>query len=118
MPVLHQVKQGVLVVTVDGDFTPGEIERVGARALEAPDLIRPAFVLLDLSGTSGLSGTSLERLKPVAEFFAGPQTPVARLAVMASSEVAQAVVDEAGASGLEAEGFKTKAAAMDWLLAI
>lgn len=116
MPVLHQVKEGVLVVTVDGDFTPGEIERVGARALEAPDLIRPAFVLLDLSGTSGLSGSSLDRLGPVAEFFAGPQTPVARLAVMASTEVSKAVVAEATASGLESAGFKTKAEAMAWLL--
>jgi len=118
VPILHQVREGVLVVMVDGDFTPGEIERVGARALEAPDLIHPAFVLLDLSGASGLGLDSLGRLKPVAEFFAGPQTPVARLAVMASSDVARAVVDEAAASGLEAEGFKSRAAAMDWLLAI
>jgi hypothetical protein len=112
------VREGVLVVTVDGDFTPGEIERVGGRALEAPDLIHPAFVLLDLSGTSGLSGSDLDRLKPVAEFFAGPQTPVARLAVMAATEVGRAVVEEAVASGLESESFKTKSAAMDWLLEV
>ncbi len=118
MPVLHQVREGVLVVTVDGDFTPGEIERVGARALEAPDLIRPVFVLLDLSGASALDGSNLDRLRPVAEFFAGPQTPVARLAVMASTEVSSAVVREATASGLESSGFKTRADALDWLLEV
>jgi hypothetical protein len=118
VPVLHQVREGVLVVTVDGDFTPGEIERVGALALEAPDLIRPAFVLLDLSGMSGLSGSSLDGLRPVAEFFAGPRTPVARLAVMASTDVSDAVVEEATTSGLESAGFKTKADAMEWLLEV
>jgi hypothetical protein len=116
VPVFHRVREGVLVVTVDGDFTVGEIERVGERALQDPDLIRPAFVLLDLSGTAGLVSTGLDRLKPVAEYFAGPQTPVARLAIMASASVAEAVVEEATASGLESGGFKTRAAAMDWLL--
>ena len=51
MPVFHRVVEGVLLVTVDGDFTADEIVRVGGRALDAPDLIQPAFVILDLSNS-------------------------------------------------------------------
>ena len=113
MPVFHRVLSGVLVVTVDGDFTAQEVVRVGEAGLKTEELIVPAFVLLDLSGTAGMGEG---RLAAVADFFAGPQTPVARLAVQAAANVADAIVTAATASGLEAAAFKTKADAMDWLL--
>lgn len=117
MPVFQRIQSGVLVVTVDGDFTADEVARVGRSGLQSPDAINPAFVILDLSGTSGLGQVS-GRLESIATFFAGPQTPVAKLAVMALAEVAAIVVEHARASGLEASAFTSKADAMDWLLGV
>ena len=113
MPVFHRVHSGVLVVTVDGDFTPQEVARVGGSGLASAELVIPAFVLLDLSGTGAMAD---DKMRAVSDFFAGPQTPVAKLAVQAGAEVADAIVATARGSGLESAGFKTKADAMDWLL--
>ncbi len=115
MPVFQRIQGGVLIVTVDGDFTVDEVVRVGGTGLSSPDAINPAFVILDLSGSAGVDASS-ERLRSIATFFAGPQTPVAKLAVMALAEVAAVVVEHARDSGLEAGAFTSKAAAMDWLL--
>lgn len=117
MPVFHRVESGVLVVTVDGDFTVEETERVGSAALQASELIAPAFVILDLSGAAGLAPES-ERVERVTTLFAGPQAPVARLAVVAAAELADAVVGHARDSGLESAAFRSRSDAMDWLLAM
>lgn len=115
MPVFHRVEEGFLVVTVDGDFTAAEVVRVGGKALEAPDLIVPAFVLLDLSGAAVASGTGVSAFEPIATFFAGPRAPVARLAVLASPDAAGAIVAAASASGLESRAFQMKSDARAWL---
>jgi hypothetical protein len=117
MPVFQRIQSGVLVVTVDGDFTVEEVVRVGQSGLQSPEAINPAFVILDLSGTAGLDQAS-GRLESIATFFAGPQTPVAKLAVMALADVAAVVVEHARASGLEAAAFSSKSNALDWLLEV
>jgi hypothetical protein len=115
MPVFHRVEEGFLLVTVDGDFTAAEVVRVGGTALEAPDLIVPAFVLLDLSGAAVPANAGETAFEPIATFFAGPRAPVARLAVLATPGAADAIVDAASASGLEARAFQTKPDARAWL---
>ena len=113
MPVFHRVQSGTLIVTVDGDFTAQEVVRVGNKGLDAEGVISPAFLVLDLSGTGSLSA---DRLETLADFFAGPGSPIARLAVLAVPDVAKAIVEAAAASGIESDSFKRKADAMVWLL--
>lgn len=115
MPVFHRVEEGFLLVTVDGDFTAAEVVRVGGKALEAPDLIVPAFVLLDLSGAAVPANAGVAAFEPIATFFAGPRAPVARLAVLAAPDAAEAIVGAASASGLESRAFQMKSDARDWL---
>jgi hypothetical protein len=115
VPVLHRVETGFLVVMVDGDFTAAEVVRVGGAALQDPDLVIPAFLLLDLSGAAVRPDEGLAGLEPIAAFFAGPRAPVARLAVLAAPHVADAVVAAATDSGLESRAFQSKAEALAWL---
>ena len=114
MPVHHQHRDSILVITVDGDFTPAEVTRVASAALAAPEAVVPAFVLLDLSGAAGMDAGS-GQMTPVSDFFAGPRAPVAQLAVLASSAVAEVLVGQARATGLEARGFQRKSMALEWL---
>lgn len=118
MPVLHRVEEGFLVVTVDGDFTPAEVVRVGGEALVEPDVIVPAFVLLDLSGASISPDSGVDAFEPIATFFAGPRAPVARLAVLASPGVGQALVDAATDSGLESRAFQSRTESFAWLAGV
>jgi hypothetical protein len=115
VPVFHKVEGGALIVTVDGDFTANEVVRVGSAGLGADDVISPAFLLLDLTGTAAIGD---DRLQTIADFFAGPGVPVARLAVVAGADLATAIVGAATASGMESDSFKRKADAMDWLLGV
>lgn len=112
MPVFHRVHGTVLVVTVDGDFTVPEVERVGRAGLESLQLGDPPRVLLDLSGTAG-SGP--ERLAAIAEIFAAADTGVVKLAVQGAANAGAAVVETAVSSGLQAASFTTRAEALDWL---
>jgi len=102
-------------VTVDGDFTANELVRIGRAGLGAEDVISPAFLLLDLTGTAAIGD---DRLQVIADFFAGPGTPVAKLAVVAGRDVATAIVEAATASGMESDSFTRKVDAMDWLLGV
>ena len=115
VPVFHKVEGGALIVTVDGDFTANEVVRVGTAGLSAEEVISPAFLLLDLTGTASIG---VDRLQTIADFFAGPGTPVAKLAVVAGKDVATVIVGAATASGMESDSFKRKADAMDWLLGV
>ena len=55
MPVFTRMKDNILVLTVDGDYTPNEVRRVWLAAFEAHDSDTTIPVLLDLSGAAGLN---------------------------------------------------------------
>lgn len=113
MPVFHRLYEGVLVVTVDGDFTVQEAARVGRAGLASPGLADPTRVLLDLSGTTD---PGLDRLAAIVEVFAAEDAGVTKLAVQGASKVGSRVVDAALSSGLPSAAFTTRSEAMDWLL--
>jgi hypothetical protein len=113
VPVFHRLYEGVLVVTVDGDFTVQEAARVGRAGLASPGLAGPMRVLLDLSGTAD---PGLDRLTAIVDVFAAKDVDVAKLAVQGASKVGSRVVDAASSSGLHSAAFTTKSEAMDWLL--
>jgi len=83
VPVFTRIKDSVLVVTVDGDYTLSELRRVGARGLQAPDTPRPARVLLDLSGAAAPPDRAAEDVREAAAFFAAMGSAVERVAIQA-----------------------------------
>ena len=69
MPVFSRVRDGVLILTVDGDYTANELHRVGGAAFEAEDAPGKLPVLLDLSGAAGLAHKSPGELATTGAIF-------------------------------------------------
>lgn len=86
MPVFSRVKNDVLVLTADGDYTPGELARVGARAFGDREHAGPGPVLLDLSGAAGLDHKAPESLAAEGAALAAHRDRISRLAVVVSSQ--------------------------------
>jgi hypothetical protein len=85
MPVFTRIKEDVLVLTADGDYTPGELARVSARAFDDHTAPPAARVLLDLSGAAGLEAKSPEALMAEGTALAAHRNKIARLAVVVAS---------------------------------
>jgi hypothetical protein len=119
MPVFSRVRDGVLVLTVDGDYTANEIRRVGFGAFEAQGTPKKVPVLLDLSGAAGLAKKSPAEIAATGAIFGAYRDRLTGIAVVASAE-AHSLFDGKGAFGSEA-GVPVKACqshgeARDWLL--
>ena len=88
MPVFSRVRDGVLVLTVDGDYTANELRRVGFHALEADEAPAKVPVLLDLSGAAGLGNKSPAELATTGAIFGAYRDRLTGLAVVAPPAVA------------------------------
>lgn len=103
MPVFTRFRDGVLVLTVDGDFTANELRRVAYGAFHEDDTPRVVPVLLDMSGAAGVSVKTAEQLQAMGAIFGAYRDRLAGLAVVAPSEVHEIFAptgdfgDEAGA---------------------
>jgi hypothetical protein len=87
MPVFSRFRNGVLTLTVDGDYTANELRRVGFSAFEADDAPAKLPVLLDLSGAAGLAKKSQAELAATGAFFGAYRDRLSGVAVVASSDV-------------------------------
>jgi hypothetical protein len=87
MPVFTRLRDGVLVLTVDGDFTANELRRVTFRAFEDTDMPVSVPVLLDMSGAAGVSAASSEELQATAAIFGAYRDRITGLAVVAAADV-------------------------------
>ena len=96
MPVFTRIRDGVLVVTVDGDYTPDELSRVGERAFASDDVSIPVAVLLDMSGAAGVEKKSPDDLRRTGEFFGERQDIMTCVAVLTPSRVAHGLMDSGG----------------------
>lgn len=119
MPVFSKVRDGILVVAVDGDYTSTELRRAGAAGLGEPGLPRPARVLLDMSGAAGISRRSPEELRTTADFFAGLSEEGSRVAILAPDDLAFGLMRMAEAyyasKGRVAKVFRDRGEAVAWL---
>ena len=116
MPVFTRIKHDVLVLTADGDYPAGELERVGGRAVA--DSAGPAPLLLDLSGAAGLEGKAAEELAAAGRAIAGLAAHVSRLAVVVGSGHAARFdreSDFARATGVPTRACTSYAEALAWL---
>ena len=118
MPVFTRVRDGVLVLTVDGDYTPNELRRVAFGAFEAPETPPRVPVLLDMSGAAGLERKTSDELQATGAIFGAYRDRITGIGVVASAEV-HGLFDAAGDFGNEA-GVEVRACAShgdarDWL---
>lgn len=118
MPVFSRLKNDILVLTADGDYTPGELARVGATAFGQQDGSAPGPVLLDLSGAAGLDRKSPESLTAEGAALAAHGPRIRRMAVVVPSRFG-ALFDADGpfasAVGVEVKPFTSHADARAWL---
>jgi hypothetical protein len=120
MPVHHAVSGHALLIKVDGDFTPRELERVVNDALTDPETPPNSLqVLLDLTGAASLAHRSDEELRSTAGFFAAHARRFHRIAILMAGDV----VDEMMRLGtafvaqdeLTAAPFRDRHEAEEWL---
>lgn len=118
MPVFARLKDDVLVITADGDYTPGELARVGARAFEDHPSRTAIPVLLDLSGAAGLESKAPDALREDGTALAAHRDRISRLAVVVASRFT-GLFDPDGsfseAVGVMARPFPTHTEAVSWL---
>lgn len=87
MPVFTRLRDGVLVLTVDGDFTANEVRRVAFGAFESADTPTAVPVLLDMSGAAGVSAKSTEEMQATGAIFGAYRDRITGLAVVAPPDV-------------------------------
>lgn len=87
MPVFTRFRDGVLVLTVDGDFTANELRRVAYGAFHEDDTPQVIPVLMDMSGAAGVRHKSAEQLQGLGAIFGAYRDRIAGLAVVAPSDV-------------------------------
>lgn len=87
MPVFTRFRDGVLVLTADGDFTANELRRVAYEALHEDGTPRVLPVLLDMSGAAGISMKTDEQLEALGAIFGAYRDRISGLAVVAPSTV-------------------------------
>ena len=118
MPVFSRVRDDVLILTVDGDYTANELRRVGFTAFEAEDAPTNVPVLLDLSGAAGLQNKSPADLAATGAIFGAYRDRLTGIAVVASADAASlfdAQSDFASEAGGRVQVFASHADAREWL---
>lgn len=118
MPVFTRSKEDVVVLTADGDYTTGELQRVGDRALAREEGAAAGPLLLDLSGAAGLDGKAASDLVETGEAIGRHRERVSRLAVVVAAQFAP--LFDSGSAFARAAGVETRACAshvdaMIWL---
>lgn len=120
MPVFTRVREGVLVLTVDGDYTVNELRRVAFGAFEAASTPKQVPVVLDLSGAAGLASKSSEDLAATGAIFGAYRDRLTGLATVAPADAAalfDAQSDFAREAGVRVRACASHADARAWLAA-
>ncbi|MDX1495376.1 MAG: hypothetical protein R3253_15015 [Longimicrobiales bacterium] len=118
MPVFTRFRDGVLVLTVDGDFTANELRRVAYGAFHEDEAPRVVPVLLDMSGAAGVEAKSGEQLQAMGAIFGAYRDRIAGLAVVAPAAVHELFADSGDfgqEAGMELYACSTHAEAREWL---
>ena len=87
MPVFTRFRDGVLILTADGDFTGNEIRRVAYGAFHEDEMPEVVPVLLDMSGAAGITGKSTEDLQSLGAIFGAHRDRISGLAVVTPSNL-------------------------------
>jgi hypothetical protein len=118
MPVFTRCQDGVLVLTVDGDFTPNELRRVAFGAFESSETPREVPVLLDMSGAAGIAGKSAQEMQAMGAIFGAYRDRLRGLSVVVSVEVEERFAENevfAREAGVSMRAWHSHADARQWL---
>lgn len=118
MPVFSRVRDDVLVLTVDGDYTVNELRRVGFGAFEATGTPKRVPVLLDLSGAAGLAKKTADDLASTGAIFGAYRDRLTGIAVVAPADTAGLFDGQGGfarESGVPVKAHASHADARSWL---
>lgn len=99
MPVFTRFRDGVLVLTVDGDFTADELRRVAYGAFHEDETPRVVPVLLDMSGAAGVRAKSGEELRAMGATFGAYRDRIAGVAVVAPNAIHELFSTDSGFGG-------------------
>ena len=119
MPVFARVRDGVLVLTVDGDYTANELRRVGFGAFESEQTPKRVPVLLDLSGAAGMLNKSPAEIAATGAIFGAYKDRLTGVAIVAAPNVASLFdgrSDFAREAGVRVSAYHSHADARQWLL--
>ncbi len=120
MPVFTRLRDGVLVLTVDGDFTSNEVRRVAFGAFDSAETPTAVPVLLDMSGAAGVSAKSTEEMQATGAIFGAYRDRIRGIAVVAAPEVHHFFTDQgdfAREAGMSVHPCHSHADARTWLAA-
>ena len=86
MPVFTRLRDDVLTLTVDGDFTANELRRVAVEAFESEESPSRFPILLDMSGAAGVMSKSDEEMQAAGSIFGAYRDRIAGLGVVVAGE--------------------------------
>ncbi len=86
MPVFTRFRDGVLTLTVDGDFTPNEVRRVAVNAFESGESPGSVPVLLDMSGAAGLTSKTSDEMDATGAIFGAYKDRIRCIGVVAAAD--------------------------------
>ncbi len=87
MPVFTRIRDNVLELTVDGDYTASELRRVAFAACESSELPTAVPILLDMSGAAGIATKPDEEMKAAGAIFGAYRDRVTGLGVVVAADV-------------------------------
>jgi hypothetical protein len=117
MPVFTRVRDGVVVLTVDGDYTANELRRVAFGAFESTDLPPSVPILLDMSGAAGLARLSPDELRASGAIFGVYRDRIGAIGVVASAELHEFFSpdgDFGRETGVEVKAWHSHVDAREW----
>lgn len=118
MPVFTRVRDGVIVLTVDGDYTANELRRVAFGAFESSDTRSSMPILLDMSGAAGLAMMSTDELRASGAIFGVYRDRISAISVVVSPdahELFSADGDFGRETGVEVKACDSHVDAREWL---
>lgn len=119
MPVFTRVRDGVLELTVDGDYTANELRRVAFGAFEAKGTPSRVPILLDMSGAAGLQEKSSTELQASGAIFGAYRDRITGIGVVASEDLHGLFGPEGdfgSEAGVRVQACQSHADARQWLL--
>lgn len=118
MPVFTRLRDDVMTLTVDGDYTANELRRVAFNAFESGELPSHVPILLDMSGAAGVMLKSEEEMKAAGEIFGAYRDRIAGLGVVVAADAHALFADDAPfaqEAGLPVRPCHSHADARAWL---
>ena len=86
MPVFARLRDDVVTITVDGDYTANELRRVASAAFESDDIPARFPILMDMSGAAGVLSKSVEEMKAMGAIFGAHRNRISNLGVVAAAD--------------------------------